>query len=215
MACILLLDIPPRDLKRLEYGKKPGRSPFSSRARRRETWSIGGADASARKQPPLEAADVASEEVPRGQRLLVPSAAATIAAQVGARSPDRAPGRDRRSPSSTRGDLRSAPGHGPETVPQRPAAGRLLHPFAKRSKRSGQARDQSSSSFFTRGKTNAARTGAGIGDFDPFTDLQITSFSSKSSAASSFAKSNCSDRSAPHAVALFFSFKSTFGTTDS
>src|SRR5205085_8292590 len=39
--------------------------------------------------------------------------------EVGARSPDRAPGRDRRSPSSRRGDLRSATGPGQETGPQR------------------------------------------------------------------------------------------------
>src|SRR5207248_2935741 len=35
--------------------------------------------------------------------------------------------------------------------------------LARRAKSSGQARYQSSSSFLTRGKTNAARTGAGIG----------------------------------------------------
>ena len=66
---------------------------------------------------------------------------------------------------------------------------------------------------FTFGTKNPARTGAGIGLFAPFTERQITSLNSKSSAASSFSKSNVADIAAPHASRLFFSFRSTAGLT--
>jgi hypothetical protein len=47
------------------------------------------------------------------------------------------------------------------------------------------------------GIKNAARTGAGMGTFGPRTECQITSLRSKSSTASAFVRSKCSETAAP------------------
>ncbi len=62
------------------------------------------------------------------------------------------------------------------------------------------------------GKKNASRTGAGMGEWSPLTERQITSFSSKSSAASSLEKSNFSDNFTPQAPIRFFSLRLAWGT---
>src|SRR5687767_15844862 len=68
----------------------------------------------------------------------------------------------------------------------------------------------SSSSFSPWAKTKAARRGGGMGLSAPRIERQMTSFSSRSSAASSLAKSILLERSAPQAVFGLRSFKSTF-----
>src|SRR5687767_12991799 len=72
---------------------------------------------------------------------------------------------------------------------------------------------QSSWAFFDfTGRKNAARTGAGIFDVGPFTDRQITSLNRMSSARSSTARLNFSDRAAPYAPGWFNAFRSASGT---
>src|ERR1043166_1329819 len=67
----------------------------------------------------------------------------------------------------------------------------------------------SSSSFAGCAKTKAARLGAGIGLSGPRTERQMISFSSRSSAASSFLKFIRRERRLPQAVLRFFSFRFT------
>jgi len=65
-----------------------------------------------------------------------------VSTEVGARSPDRAPGRDRRVSLCKKRRPSVGPGHGQEDRAPTPAAGRRLHPFAKRSNRRVLARRQ-------------------------------------------------------------------------
>src|SRR5262249_42690933 len=118
--------------------------------------------------------------------------------------------RSRALPPGLRG---LSPGHPDGVAPKKlPFKLASFYSLGLRLQRNGpSAPGQSSLSFFSSlrcGKTKAARTGGGIGEFGPRTDRQITSLKSRSSAWSSLLRSNFSDSLAPQAVALFFSFRS-------
>src|ERR1700722_10088977 len=93
---------------------------------------------------------------------------------------------------------------GVEVVPSSGAAKALLRARDTRSSHHTSTREPGdhppaglpSTSHFTFCTKNPAPTDAGIGLFAPFTDLQITSLNSRSSAASSLSRSNVADSAA-------------------
>ena len=153
----------------------------------------------------------------------VPGSSARRSGSRPARRTARRAGAGRRSPARGGSRARSA---GRRSVPVR--RGRAIG----RSVRSGAARGQAvvpvdpsivgrparpsidrSSSSRSRGpclgRTNAARTGGGIGESAPLTDFQMISLKTRSSARSSTSRSSCFEASAPQAVAVFLASRST------